>query len=53
MRFESLSGESRDFYGGRRTFVVEQVIKWVGGGNGAPFWKPLIGLPDVTGTNLV
>ena len=26
-------------------------MKSVGGGNGAPFWKPLIGLPDVTGIN--
>ena len=40
-------------YGGRETLVVEQVMKWVGGWNGAPFWKPLIGLPDVTRINLV
>ena len=35
---------------GGETFGVEQVMKWR---NGAPFWKPLIGLPDVTGINLV
>ena len=28
-------------------------MKLVGGGNGAPFWKPLIGFPNVTRINLV
>ena len=36
-----------------RHFVVEQAMKWVGGGNGAPFWKLQIELPNVTGINLV
>ena len=48
MRLEILSGESRNIYvyGGRETFVVEQALKSVGGTNGAPFWKPPIGLQE-------